>query len=75
MLDPPRKGCDKLTLDSVIKMKPQKIIMISCNPSTAARDCSYFSENGFDVKKVKAVDLFPRTAHVETVVLMSRVEK
>ena len=52
-------------------MKPQKIIMISCNPSTAARDCSYFSENGFDVKKVKAVDLFPRTAHVETVVLLS----
>ncbi len=74
VLDPPRKGCDKLTLDSVIKMKPQKIIMISCNPSTAARDCSYFSENGFDVKKVKAVDLFPRTAHVETVVLLSKGE-
>lgn len=75
ILDPPRKGCDKLTMDSVIKMNPKKIVMISCNPSTAARDCSYFAENGFSVKMVKAVDLFPRTVHVETVVLMSRVNK
>ena len=75
IMDPPRKGCDKLTLDSVVKMNPKKIVMISCNPSTAARDCAYLSENGYKPLKVRAVDLFPRTTHIECVVLMSRVEK
>lgn len=72
IMDPPRKGCDKLTLDSVVKMNPDKIIMISCNPSTAARDCAYLSANGYMPVKVRAVDLFPRTGHVECVVLLSR---
>lgn len=73
--DPPRKGCDEQTLSSIIKMSPERIVMISCNPATAARDCAYLSENGYSVKKARAVDLFPRTGHVETVVLMSKVQK
>lgn len=75
ILDPPRKGCDNATLNAVLKMNPQKIVMISCNPATSARDCSYLCQNGFSVEKIQAVDLFPRTTHVECVVLMSRVEK
>lgn len=73
IMDPPRKGCDKLTLDSVVKMNPTKIIMISCNPSTAARDCAYLSENGYVPVRIRAVDLFPRTGHVECVVLLSQL--
>ncbi len=72
--DPPRKGCDELTLSSIVKMSPEKIIMISCNPATAARDVKYLSEHGYRAVKARAVDMFPRTSHVECVVLMSRVE-
>lgn len=72
ILDPPRKGCDSTTIQSVIKMQPAKIVMISCNPSTCARDASVFAENHYIAEKVRAVDLFPGTAHVECVVLMSR---
>lgn len=72
VLDPPRKGCDANTLDAVVSMNPEKIVMISCNPATAARDCKILSENDYTVEKVRAVDLFPRTTHVECVVLMSR---
>ncbi len=75
VLDPPRKGCDSATLDAVTEMNPKKIVMISCNPSTAARDTKILVEKGYRVNKVRAVDLFPRTGHVECVVLMSRVEK
>lgn len=75
ILDPPRKGCDNVTLQAVLQMNPKKIVMVSCNPATAARDCSYLCQNGYNAEKIQAVDLFPRTIHVETVVLMSRVEK
>ncbi|MCI8501136.1 MAG: 23S rRNA (uracil(1939)-C(5))-methyltransferase RlmD [Oscillospiraceae bacterium] len=74
LLDPPRKGCDSAVIDDVTTMQPGKIVMISCNPSTAARDCRLFEERGYRVSRYRAVDLFPRTGHVETVVLMSRVE-
>ena len=69
--DPPRKGCDERTLLSVIKMAPSKIVMISCNPATAARDCAFLEAHGYKAVKVKAVDMFPRTGHVECVVLLS----
>lgn len=69
--DPARKGCDKLSLDSMIKMSPKRIVMISCNHATAARDCAYLCENGYKIRKGRAVDLFPRTTHVETVLLLS----
>jgi len=72
ILDPPRKGCDEFTLDSVIKSSCKRIVMISCNPSTAARDCKILSDNGYKIGKVRGVDMFPRTSHVECVVLMSR---
>ena len=75
IVDPARKGCDKTTLEYMAKMNPDRIVMISCNPATAARDCAVLSELGYEVKKYRAVDLFPKTTHVECVVLMSRVEK
>ena len=74
VIDPPRKGCDKLTLDSLLRMSPKRIVMISCNPATAARDAKYLAENGYEVKRARAFDLFPRTGHVETVVLLSKGE-
>lgn len=70
--DPARKGCDSVSIDAMLKMAPKKIVMVSCNPSTAARDIKYLCDNGYKVVKGQAVDMFPRTTHVETVVLMSR---
>lgn len=72
IVDPPRKGCDSFTLKSIVKSKCERVVMISCNPSTAARDCKILSDNGFFIEKVRGVDMFPRTSHVECVVLMSR---
>lgn len=72
VIDPPRKGCDELTLDSLVKMSPSRIVMISCNPATAARDAKYLCEKGYALKKVRAFDLFGRTGHVECVALMSK---
>lgn len=72
LLDPPRKGCDENTLSACVTMNPERIVMISCNAATAARDCKYLSENGYSVKTVRAFDLFPRTKHVECVVLLER---
>ena len=72
IVDPPRKGCDQTTVESIVKMLPQRIVMISCNHTTAARDCKLFGELGYKTQKIVGVDLFPRTSHVECVVLMSR---
>ena len=71
-LDPPRKGCDKNLLDTVIDTGAKRVVYISCKPSTLARDLAYLTENGYNVKKIQPVDLFPRTHHVETVVLLCR---
>lgn len=71
-LDPPRKGCGAETLSACVKMNPERIVMISCNPATAARDCKFLAENGYAVEQVRAFDLFPRTRHVECVVLLTR---
>ncbi len=73
VIDPPRKGCDELTLSSILKMSPSRIVMVSCNPATAARDAAYLNDNGYVPVKARAFDLFPRTGHVECVVLMSKV--
>ena len=72
VVDPPRKGCDQNALDAMAKMQPERIVMISCHPATAARDCAVLQEMGYVVQKVQPVDLFPGTGHVECVVLMSR---
>lgn len=72
VLDPPRKGCDNDTLQAVVRMAPSRIIMVSCNPATMARDAAILREMGYDLQCYRPVDLFPRTAHCETVVLLSR---
>lgn len=74
-LDPPRKGCDKKLLETVIRMHPERIVYVSCDPGTLARDLQYLCGNGYELKRVRACDMFPQTGHVETVVLLSKVEK
>lgn len=74
IVDPPRKGCDTLTLQSIVKMSPKRVVMVSCDPATAARDVKFLCMNGYRADAVCPVDMFPRTRHVETVVLMSRVD-
>ena len=69
-VDPPRKGCDKALLDTIIKMKLEKMIYISCNVATLGRDLQYLIENGFELKKVQPVDQFPQTPHVETICVL-----
>lgn len=75
ILDPPRKGSDNKTLISIASVNPDRIVYISCNPATLARDCSLLKEHGYEVRKVCGVDMFANTNHVECVVLMSRIEK
>ena len=70
MLDPPRKGCDEATLSAVVRMAPRRVVYVSCNPATAARDAAWLEQNGYHAEKVQPVDLFPRTKHVECVVKM-----
>ena len=67
MLDPPRKGCDEATLSAVVRMAPRRVVYVSCNPATAARDAAWLEKNGYHTEKVQPVDLFPRTKHCETV--------
>ena len=74
MLDPPRKGCDEATLSAVVRMAPRRVVYVSCNPATAARDAAWLEQNGYHTEQVQPVDLFPRTKHVETVVLLSKGE-
>lgn len=71
--DPPRSGMSPQTIEAIIKLNPSKLVYISCNSATLARDCKILREYGYLVKKIQGVDLFARTTHVETVVLMSRV--
>ena len=72
ILDPPRKGCDREVLEYVAEMKPKKIVYVSCDVSTQARDCAILKELGYETKEVTPVDMFPRTSHTETVALLSR---
>ena len=75
VVDPPRKGCEKEVLNAIVKMNPKKVVYVSCNPATLARDLKYLGDNGYEVAEVQPVDMFPFTGHVECVGLMSRVEK
>jgi len=75
VVDPPRKGCDEELLRTIASMRPEKVVYVSCDPGTLARDLKYLSENGFEVVEVQPVDMFPVTSHVECVVLITRVEK
>lgn len=72
-MDPPRAGSDRKFLDSLIKMSPKKVVYVSCNPETLARDLAYLTQDSpYKAQKIQPVDMFPHTAHIETVVLMSR---
>ncbi len=73
--DPPRAGCSGKFLRALLSLAPQKLVYISCNPETLARDLYFLTKNGYKAKKIQPVDMFPFTKHVECVVLMSRVEK
>ena len=72
ILDPPRKGSDEVTLNAIVSAQPKRIVYVSCNPATLARDTKYLAERGFAPKKCTAVDMFPHTSHVETVLVMQR---
>ena len=74
MLDPPRKGCDETTLSAVVQMSPRRVVYVSCDPETLARDVAIFARHGYKAKGFTPVDLFPQTRHVETVVLLSKGE-
>jgi len=71
VVDPPRKGCDEAALTAIAEMAPRTVVMVSCNAATAARDTKWLTEHGYKAVEVQPVDLFPRTKHVETVVLLS----
>ena len=71
VVDPPRKGCDEKLLETMIEMNPERIVYVSCDSATLARDLKYLMENGYQVRKVQPVDMFPHSNHVETVALMT----
>lgn len=70
VVDPPRKGCDEALLETIIKMKPKRVVYVSCNPATLARDLRILEDGGFKTIQVQPVDMFPHTNHVETVALI-----
>ncbi|MGM8364005.1 23S rRNA (uracil(1939)-C(5))-methyltransferase RlmD [Virgibacillus sp. W0181] len=75
VVDPPRKGCDEALLEAMIDMQPYRIVYVSCNPSTLARDLRILEDGGYRTKEVQPVDMFPQSMHVELVALMSRVDE
>ncbi len=76
VVDPPRKGCDDKLLDMMLETSPERIVYVSCNPATLARDLKYLTESGaYEVKEVQPVDMFPQTTHVECVASISRIDK
>jgi len=75
VVDPPRKGCEPSLLETILKMSPQRVVYVSCNPATLARDLRILEDGGYRTEAVQPVDMFPQTKHVETVVLMSKVKE
>lgn len=74
VVDPPRKGCDEMLLKTILKMQPKRVVYVSCDSATLARDLRFLCDNGYELKKVCGVDQFPQTVHVETIVLLSKGE-
>ena len=75
VVDPPRKGCDEMLLKTILKMQPKRVVYVSCDSATLARDLRFLCDNGYELKKVCGVDQFPQTVHVETVVLLSQLKQ
>lgn len=71
VVDPPRKGCDETLLETIVKMQPEKVVYVSCDSATLARDLKYLCANGYEIRMCRGVDQFPQTVHIETVVLLS----
>ena len=74
-VDPPRKGCDAVCLQTILKASPKRIVYVSCDPASLARDLRVLADGGYELKRLCPVDMFPQTVHVETVALLSRTEK
>nr|WP_295302199.1 23S rRNA (uracil(1939)-C(5))-methyltransferase RlmD [uncultured Blautia sp.] len=74
VVDPPRKGCDEMLLKTILKMQPKRVVYVSCDSATLARDLRFLCDNGYELKKVCGVDQFPQTVHVETCVLLSKLK-
>ena len=70
VVDPPRKGCDEKVLDTIVSMEPDRVVYVSCNPSTLARDLNYLDERGYKCLEVQPVDMFPHSVHIENVALI-----
>ena len=75
VVDPPRKGCDETLLETIVKMQPEKVVYVSCDSATLARDLKYLCANGYEITVCRGVDQFPQSVHVETVVLLSKGAK
>jgi 23S rRNA (uracil1939-C5)-methyltransferase len=75
VVDPPRKGCDALCLDTILKMSPRRVVYVSCDSATLARDLRILADGGYRLEKVRCCDMFPETGHVESVALLSRKDK
>jgi len=75
IVDPPRKGLDESTIESIAAIQAERLVYISCDPATLARDINLLQTKGYTVKKIQPVDMFPQTYHVETVVLMTKVKE
>lgn len=73
VVDPPRKGCDAVCLDTILKMRPERVVYVSCDSATLARDLRYLADGGYVVERGRCCDMFPGTVHTETVVLLSKL--
>ena len=72
VVDPPRKGLEPAVIDTIALASPHRLVYVSCNPATLARDAALLSSHGYEIRKIQPVDMFPYTSHVETVILLSR---
>ena len=72
IMDPPRAGADDKFLSSLVKLSPERIVYISCNPVTLRRDLTYLKKKSYEVKHIQSVDMFPFTDHVESIALLER---
>lgn len=75
VVDPPRKGCDEKVLDTIVSMQPDRVVYVSCNPSTLARDLAYLNDRGYKCREIQPVDMFPHSVHVENVAILSPQKK
>ena len=74
VVDPPRKGCDETLLETIVKMQPEKVVYVSCDSATLARDLKYLCANGYEIMVCRGVDQFPQSVHIETCVLLSKLK-